>query len=64
VLLDGALAPQLRDLNLLAPPKYAAVEDPVIARKLLKAIYPRCKPEQATSRPSWKTARRTRRARG
>jgi hypothetical protein len=40
VLLDGTLAPQLRDFNLMAPHKYAAVKDPVVARKLLKAIHP------------------------
>jgi hypothetical protein len=33
-------APQLRDFDLMAPHKYAAVKDPVVARKLLKAIHP------------------------
>lgn len=40
VLLDGTLAPLLRDFDLIAPHKYVAVEDPAVAAKLLHAIHP------------------------
>jgi hypothetical protein len=40
VLLDGRLAPQLRDFGLIAPHKYAGVKDPGTAERLLKAIHP------------------------
>ena len=40
VLLNGRLAPQLRDFGLMAPHKYAGVKDPEVAARLLKAIHP------------------------
>jgi len=40
VLLDGRLAPHLRDFGLMAPHKYAGVKDPQVARRLLTAIHP------------------------
>ncbi len=40
VLLDGTLAPRLRDLGLTAPHKYKRVDDPVAAGELLRAIHP------------------------
>ena len=40
VLLDGTLAPLLRDFDLIAPHKYVAVKDPAVAAKLLHAIHP------------------------
>jgi hypothetical protein len=40
VLLDGTLAPVLRDFGLKAPHKYVAIKDPAVARRLLKAIHP------------------------
>ena len=39
VLLDGTLAPQLRDFDLTAPHRYKRV-NPVVAGQLLKAIHP------------------------
>ena len=40
VLLDGTVAPRLRQFNLTAPHKYKGIKDPVAAAKLLKAIHP------------------------
>jgi hypothetical protein len=40
VLLDGTMAPLLRDFGLMAPHKYARVSDPVVAGQLLEAIHP------------------------
>jgi ribonuclease HI len=40
VLLDGTLAPLLRDFDLIAPHKYVAVKDSAVAAKLLHAIHP------------------------
>src|SRR3954452_4117801 len=40
VLLDGSLAPVLRDFGLKASHKYVRVNDPDVAARLLKAIHP------------------------
>jgi hypothetical protein len=40
VLLDGTIAPRLREFQLTAPHRYKAVKDPVVADSLLKAIHP------------------------
>ena len=40
VLLDGTIAPLLRDFGLQAPHKYVGVKDPGVARRFLTAIHP------------------------
>jgi hypothetical protein len=40
VLLDGRVAPRLRDFGLTAPHKYKQVKDSATAARLLKAIHP------------------------
>jgi hypothetical protein len=40
VLLDGTVAPRLREFQLTAPHRYKGVTDPQVAAALLKAIHP------------------------
>ena len=44
VLLDGTVAPVLRDFGLRAPHKYVGVKDPIVANQLLTAIHPSLRP--------------------
>lgn len=40
VLLDGTIAPRLREFDLTAPHRYKAVKDAGVAAALLRAVHP------------------------